>query len=97
VPLGVTVVDRDFVPDEGEQATVARIRELHGEALSLRDIAATLTGEGRSTKRGGAWHASTVARVLARQEGPASSWVRRTPSACAEDALLAASQAMAAP
>lgn len=51
---------------EEEAATVARIRALRSEGRTLRDIAATLTAEGRRTKRGGAWAAETVRLVLAR-------------------------------
>ena len=53
---------------EEEAATVARIIELREAGMSLRDVATTLTAEGRKTKRGGAWYASTVRAVLARQE-----------------------------
>lgn len=52
--------------DERELETVHRLLELHAEGLSLRAIAAVLTAEGRPTKRGGAWYASTVRAVLAR-------------------------------
>ncbi|OJY17176.1 MAG: hypothetical protein BGO98_13615 [Myxococcales bacterium 68-20] len=69
---------------DGEVATVNRIVELRAQGLSLRTIAATLTKEGRMTKRGGAWRPVTVDRVLRRQScdrpwrasskgGPASS------------------------
>ena len=55
-----------LVTDESEQATIGRIRELHAEGKSLREIAATLDAEGLKPKRGGSWHARTVARVLNR-------------------------------
>lgn len=42
-----------------------RVAELHADGLSLRAIAAQLTDEGTPTATGGAWHASTVRRVLA--------------------------------
>jgi len=49
-----------------EVATVARIHELRGAGMSLRQIAAELTRAGARTKRGGAWRASTIAAVLER-------------------------------
>ncbi len=52
------------LPEEAD--TVARIRELREAGKSLRDIAVTLTVEGRATKRGGRWAAKTVRAVLAR-------------------------------
>ena len=38
-PLGFRAEDRELVPNEQEQAAVARIRELHTEGKSLREIA----------------------------------------------------------
>jgi len=65
-PLGyITLSDGELVPEPEEQATVKRARELRSEGCSLRSIAATLTDEGRKTKRGGTWQANTVAKVLA--------------------------------
>jgi len=52
---------------QDEAAAVRRILALRGEGRTLRAIAATLTGEGFQTKRGGAWFASTVRAVLARE------------------------------
>ncbi|HTA10935.1 MAG TPA: recombinase family protein [Streptosporangiaceae bacterium] len=62
VPLGKTVVSRDFADDP---AAIARMRELRGQGRSLREIAAALTDEGHATKHGARWHPSTVARALA--------------------------------
>jgi len=58
---------RRMVADvEGESETVARILELRSQGLTLRAVAEQLTAEGRRTKRGGKWHASTVRNVLKR-------------------------------
>jgi DNA invertase Pin-like site-specific DNA recombinase len=58
---------RRLVADaEQEIATVRRIVALRADGLSLREIAATLHDEGFRTKRGGAWAAETVRKVLAR-------------------------------
>ena len=54
--------------DDEERATVERIRTLASEGRTLRAIASQLSAEGRRTKRGGRWHASTVRAVLARTE-----------------------------
>lgn len=66
--LGYEVAEGALRTVEGEQETVNRIAELHAEGLTLRDIAAKLTAEGRKTKRGGEWHPQTVARVIKRLE-----------------------------
>lgn len=42
------------------------VREMNGRGLSLRQIAAELTGEGIRTPRGGQWTAAAVRSVLAR-------------------------------
>jgi DNA invertase Pin-like site-specific DNA recombinase len=45
------------------------VRELRGAGRSLRDIAAHLDREGFATRRGGAWTATQVLRVLDRAAG----------------------------
>lgn len=52
------------VADEAE--TVARIVDLKRRGASLREIAETLTNEGRRTKRGAAWSAKVVRDVCIR-------------------------------
>ena len=41
------------------------VRQMHGEGLSLRQMAARLAGKGNKTPRGGAWTAAAVRNVLA--------------------------------
>jgi DNA invertase Pin-like site-specific DNA recombinase len=65
-PFGWRSQDKELVEDEGEQATLARIRELHGQDLSLRAIAAGLHAEGHQPRRGQRWHPNTLARILDR-------------------------------
>lgn len=57
---------RALVPDEREQATLVRIRELHTGGKSLREIAAVLTAEGHRPKRSARWHPETLKRIVAR-------------------------------
>jgi DNA invertase Pin-like site-specific DNA recombinase len=64
--FGLRSVDGQLVPDETEQAAVARILALHAEGLSLRGIAAALADEDIPAKRGGLWYPRTVAAVLDR-------------------------------
>lgn len=52
--------------DAGELDTLHRIYDLRAEGLSLRQIAGRLASEGRATKRGGRWYASTVRALLGR-------------------------------
>jgi len=69
VPLGYQRdEDKKLIPLEQEQLTLARVKELRGEGLSLRAIASALTEEGHPTKKGGAWHPQTVKLILARTE-----------------------------
>lgn len=65
-PFGYRVEDGELVPEQGEQETLSRARELQEAGASIREIATTLNEEGRSTKRGTRWHPTTVARVLRR-------------------------------
>jgi DNA invertase Pin-like site-specific DNA recombinase len=65
-PLGTRSKDGTLIEEPDEAATVALIRELHAQGLSLRAIADELERQGRKTKRGGTWWPSTVAKVLRR-------------------------------
>jgi DNA invertase Pin-like site-specific DNA recombinase len=68
-PLGMVARDGELVPDAGEQATLARIRELAGTGMSHRGIARELNSAGVAAKRAGtAWSGVTVARALRRAE-----------------------------
>jgi len=62
---GYHPVDKELTPDQAEHAIARRIRRLHRDGHSIRAIAATLNAEGVPAKRGGRWHPTTVARVLA--------------------------------
>ena len=64
--FGQRSVDGELITDEDQTATITRMRELRGEGLSYRLIAARLNGEGLRSKRGGSWHPQTVQRVLER-------------------------------
>lgn len=64
--LGTVVRDGMATVDTDEAATVAHIRTLKDEGLSLRAIAARLAAEGRRTKKGGRWAAATILYVLRR-------------------------------
>lgn len=66
-PFGTRAEAGSLVPDDDEQVTVMRARELHDHGVSIRRIAEVLTEESRPTKRGGhRWHPTTVARMLRR-------------------------------
>ena len=57
---------RRVVADPAEQATVSRLVELRAAGRTFAQVAGQLTAEGRRTKRGGQWYASTVRNVLQR-------------------------------
>ena len=63
-PFGSDAVDGHLVPNRDEQATLARARQLRDAGMAYNKIAATLTAEGRATKRGGPWQAMSVRAVL---------------------------------
>lgn len=63
---GTRAVGGELVPDDREQATVARIRELRAAGASLREMAETLTAEGHRPKRSDRWHPQSLARIVAR-------------------------------
>lgn len=80
VPFGyrvacVTVTDgserKTLVADKGEQAAIARARELHAQGLGLRRIASALAADGFTGRGGRRLAATTVARLLQRDLAPA--------------------------
>ncbi len=54
-PFGYRAEGRELVPDEKEQALIARMRAMHEAGDSTRAIAAQLNAEGITTKRGRPW------------------------------------------
>jgi len=63
---GYHPVDKELTPDQAEQEVARRIRRLHRGGLSIRKITDQLNAGQVPAKRGGAWHPTTVARVLRR-------------------------------
>ena len=57
--------DGQLVEDEGEQATLAAIRELRAAGLSLRAVAAELEARGMVNRNGARFGPSTLARLEA--------------------------------
>jgi len=70
VPFGYALADdgRTLVPVATEQATIARARELAAGGHSLRAIAGILAAEGHVSRKGGAFAAPQVSRMLANAE-----------------------------
>jgi Recombinase len=64
--FGHRAAGRALVPDDREQAAIARARELQAAGASLRQIGAALEAEGHPSKRGDRWHPTAVARMLRR-------------------------------
>jgi DNA invertase Pin-like site-specific DNA recombinase len=67
-PYGYRAEGGGLVEHPDEQATIARIRELRAEGLSLRVIAERLTADGHAPPRGARWHPNTLARIIGRLE-----------------------------
>lgn len=63
-PYGFRAENGELVDEPGEQRVVALIRRYRQLRWSLREIATKLTKDGYKTKRGGAWHASIISKIL---------------------------------
>jgi hypothetical protein len=61
-----------IVEDEAERDTVRRIIDLRLQGTSFRAIAASLSVEGRPTKRGGRWAPTTVCKIAMRASAHAT-------------------------
>ncbi|MDP9299631.1 MAG: recombinase family protein [Actinomycetota bacterium] len=69
VPFGYRAEGGRLVADASEQEVIAKIHEMHRNGESLRGIAARLQAESVSTRSGGEWHPTQVARILGRARG----------------------------
>jgi DNA invertase Pin-like site-specific DNA recombinase len=65
---GYRRADGQLIPDADEQATLARITELHGAGATLREIARTLENEGHRPKRAARWHPEALRRIVRRTQ-----------------------------
>lgn len=68
IPFGYDLGDDGvhLVENQGEQASITLIQQLHTEGLSLREVAGELNDRGISSKTGRAWSAKTVRDVIKR-------------------------------
>lgn len=65
-PYGYQAVGKELIPEPAEQDTLTRMRALHDEGKSGRQIAEQLTHEGRPARGGGEWRDASVSRILKR-------------------------------
>lgn len=66
-PFGFKAEGKALVPDETEQRTLARIRELRDSGRFLRQIATALDNEHLPPRKAVHWHPYMVGRALARR------------------------------
>lgn len=64
LPFGFRAVDDWLTFQEEEQKVVRLARELHGEGLSLRSVAKSLTAAGFSSRTGRPWHHNQINRMI---------------------------------
>lgn len=67
-PFGYRSEGGALVAHSQEQVTLARIRTLHADGKSLRQIARALDGEERKPRRGDCWQPRQVGRIVNRLE-----------------------------
>lgn len=65
-PYGYTVENGKLVPNDAEQAIIARAKQLQSEGLSGRAIGRQLDVEGLRPRLGGAWQNQSIMRMLQR-------------------------------
>lgn len=66
--FGWQVVDGQLVHEDTERAVLDRMLELKAEGMSMNGMAGVLNREGRPTRTGAPWSATTVRRILRRIE-----------------------------
>lgn len=65
-PYGYGAEGGELVPEPREQEAIRLAKDLRSQGRSLREIGLALSEAGFPSKRGGAWHTTTVARLVAR-------------------------------
>ncbi|MEE9129858.1 MAG: recombinase family protein [Phycisphaerales bacterium] len=65
-PYGYRLNSQGWIEDEHEQRAISLMRQLRGDGLSLRQIAAELDQQGHRNRRGRRLSAQTIANVLKR-------------------------------
>ena len=65
-PYGFKSDGGTLVKDSERQEALRRIKALHRDGRSLREIISALDAGGVPGPRGGKWHPATVARIIAR-------------------------------
>ncbi len=70
IPLGYDLADDgvQLVENKAEQRLLRRIRKLHGQGLSSRQIIERLERAGHEPKNGGRWHPKVVLGICQRRE-----------------------------
>ncbi len=64
LPFGFQREGKQLVPHEGEQKVLKHIFQCRKDGLSLYDIACRLNDLGVPSKKGGKWHAATIAHIV---------------------------------
>ena len=67
-PFGFMAANGELVPEPSEQLTLARIRTLHDDGKSLREIARALDNEELKPRRSERWQPRQVGRIVSRLE-----------------------------
>ena len=63
-PFGYRVEGGKLAPREDEQVVVRRVRELHEEGLSTKDIRIKIRDEGHKTRCGEPWRSRHIERIV---------------------------------
>jgi DNA invertase Pin-like site-specific DNA recombinase len=63
-PFGFRAEGGELVPEPREQEAIRLAVELRSQGHSLREVGLALSDAGHTSKRGGSWHPTTVARLI---------------------------------
>lgn len=68
IPYGQDRQGKRLIDNAEEQKVISKIKELRGQALSLRGIADRLNADNIPSKSGGKWYASSISCILNRTQ-----------------------------
>ena len=65
-PFGFRASSGELVPEPSEQLTLARVKELRFQGLTLREVCARLDAEELRPRRGGCWSEGSLSKIVRR-------------------------------
>lgn len=67
-PFGFRASSGELLPEPSEQLTLARLKDLRSQGLTLREVCARLDAEELRPRRGGCWSEGSLSKIVRRSD-----------------------------